>query len=315
MIANKMVTEDGSYTLNFTAESDITGLQLYNWKSGEVGEWREFYDIHLEAIEQAYQTVVPTVAGDEATDTSKFQVISDITRQDVIVQQVVNNKAVYKTIKGLNTITTPSITEIANAQSASILANGLYGNNTTYSLLNNTLNTGIYDATYNPFGTATTDDATPTNTYECFSIAHSGGDMLSTSTTNPEGKYYDKIYLSSLVDVSTNTSTPSYNEIVSTFLKRYLTGNDLLVKQNQTVVTDLKAISIMENVDNEFYPLNNKSGLVQINEVVDAKYGASVVVGSDNRLLLQVVNDTNSTDTVDLLDATNTIIYLPYYKG
>jgi len=259
-----------------------------------------------------YQAIIATANMDVTSD--DWQVINDVTTLDIGA----NTKSGSVATRGVHTDITAYDDEIAIANKYSRLDNGLFVDGTTeqtLSMVYQRLNAGIYHVTHNPYGAATSTGGTPTSTYECFSISHTGGDIASASSTHPSGEYYDKIYVDNIIDVSMNTSSLDYDYIVRQFLSSFLDGSaNLPYKSDQTLLIDYKAYSVEDSANYRYFPLNEKSGILKINEVNTNKNGATLVEATDGRLLLQIVNDTNSTDTIDLTSATNTVIYLPFYS-
>ena len=72
----KNVTSSGTYNIAFTANSSISGLELYCWKSSAIGEYREFYNISVTPVE--YNTSILTELSNPVSfiDDKPYQVAS-----------------------------------------------------------------------------------------------------------------------------------------------------------------------------------------------------------------------------------------------
>jgi len=168
-----------------------------------------------------YQNIVASTADDLLTDTEKFQVLTRVTRKDLILI----TKTGYKTVKGLHLFeANVSNDAIAVEYGYSKLGNGLYHDGTEEVIiagLVDRLNSGGYHPTYNSFGCSKYDYATlgaagSGNWYDDYSGQSFSDYVKSTYTTfiyddddngdiaanvsgRPEEdpKFYDKIYFES----------------------------------------------------------------------------------------------------------------------
>jgi len=106
--------------------SNTTSVELYLW-TGTSGQYVDFDNISVRAVDDTYQAITNTTAGDLLTDTNKFQTIDYVTRQDVVLV----TKTGYKTVKGLHYFGDDvSNDAIASAYQMSKLGNGLYHDGT-----------------------------------------------------------------------------------------------------------------------------------------------------------------------------------------
>ena len=181
-------------------------------------------DIVVCGDDRIFQAKEDTTAGELVTS-SKYQKIDQITRQDIIAI----SETGYVSYVGVDTCDDLYFKQdsIANMRSWSILAEGLYSDGTQelvapFVVLRR--NSGIFDERWNSYGTATnTSGSLVTSVYDCFNLAHSGGDIESSSY---EGDgFYDKIMVK---DIQGDGGTVGISQIVSTAISMaetlYITG-------------------------------------------------------------------------------------------
>jgi len=117
--------EVGDYTYIHTVDTSVTnnGLGFYTCGTATL----TISNISFTKVDDTYQAITNTTAGDLLTDTNKFQTIDYVTRQDVVLV----TKTGYKTVKGLHYFGDDvSNDAIASAYQMSKLGNGLYHDGT-----------------------------------------------------------------------------------------------------------------------------------------------------------------------------------------
>jgi len=185
----------GTHTAVVTMGSANTLCGIGASATGTTGSVDNF---SIRAKDTIYQNIADSTAGDDLTLTEKFQVLTRVTRQDLILI----TKTGYTTVKGIHTFPNgTSHDTIASAYSMSKIGNGLYSYNgdevNIAGLSAPRLSGGGYEPFYNSKGcrqfsdNEDWNDTTDTivSVYDCF-------DNRSSSTTSgrPDSKIETLIY-------------------------------------------------------------------------------------------------------------------------
>jgi len=134
-----------SKTITITPNSNAINLTLY------ANDVTVNYSMSITAVDNIHQATEDTTAGELVTS-SKFQVLTNVTRKDLVLI----TKTGYKTVKGLHDFAPNTSNDvIASAYGYSKLGNGLYHDEVeevVISGLFDRLNAGAYHPFYNSFG-------------------------------------------------------------------------------------------------------------------------------------------------------------------
>jgi len=117
---------DGFQSFTFTAVGSTT-MVLFRVSDDIAGHYCDYDNISVTLKDKIYQCIEASTADDLLTDTTKFQVLTRVTRFDIVVI----TKTGYETYKGLDFFSDgTSNDEIASARNWSKIGNGIYHDGT-----------------------------------------------------------------------------------------------------------------------------------------------------------------------------------------